>query len=68
MSYLEKLFENCESFNLFTKNQGIGIHEIKEFNKGLMEITEFNPVTLRFIEVLAENKRLMYISEVAKKF
>ena len=42
--------------------------EIKQFNEGLKEIGDFHKVTFRFIEVLAENKRLMFIKEIAEKY
>lgn len=42
--------------------------EIKQFNQGLKEIGDFHDVTLRFFEVLVENKRLMYIKEIAEKY
>lgn len=68
MKFLGELYSNSESFQLFTQNAGIGIREIKEFNKSLQETGDFHAVTLRFIEVLAENKRLMFIKEVAEKY
>jgi F0F1-type ATP synthase delta subunit len=42
--------------------------EIKLFNTGLSETAEIHKVTIRFIEVLAENKRLMYIKEISEKY
>ena len=42
--------------------------EILLFNQGLKETGDFNKVTYRFIEVLAENKRLMFIQEIAIKY
>lgn len=68
MKYLGELYANSESFQLFTQNAGIGVKEIKQFNAGLEETGDFHKVTLRFIEVLAENKRLMFIKEVAEKY
>jgi F0F1-type ATP synthase delta subunit len=43
--------------------------EIKAFNQSLQDTgADFNPVTMKFIEVLAENKRLMFIKEVTEKY
>ena len=42
--------------------------EVKQFNQSLTELGDFSPVTMRFIEVLAENKRLMFIKEVADRY
>ncbi len=33
-----------------------------------MEIGDFEKVTIRFIEVLAENKRLVYIKEISDRY
>ena len=43
--------------------------EIKAFNQSLQDTgADFNAVTIKFIEVLAENKRLMFIKEVTEKY
>ncbi len=68
MKFLSELFDNSESFQHFTQNAGIGSKEIKLFNKAISECGDFDKVTYRFIEVLAENKRLMYIKEIAEKY
>lgn len=68
MKFLGELYANSESFQMFTLNAGVGVKEIKLFNTGLQETGDFHKVTLRFIEVLAENKRLMFIKEVAEKY
>ena len=68
MKYLEELYKHSESFELFTRNAGVGIKEVRLFNQGLQETATFSKVTIRFIEVLAENKRLMFIKEVAEKY
>ena len=68
MKFLGELYANSESFQLFTQNAGVGVKEIRLFNTGLQETGDFHKVTLRFIEVLAENKRLMYIKEISEKY
>jgi F0F1-type ATP synthase delta subunit len=68
MKFLSELFDNSESFQHFTQNAGIGAKEIKLFNQALADCGDFEKVTYRFIEVLAENKRLMYIKEIAEKY
>lgn len=68
MKYLSELYANSESFQMFTLNAGVGLKEIRLFNTGLQETGDFSKVTIRFIEVLAENKRLMYIKEIADKY
>jgi ATP synthase F1 delta subunit len=68
MKFLGELYSNSESFQLFTQNAGVGVKEIRAFNTGLQEAGDFNKVTIRFIEVLAENKRLMFIKEISEKY
>lgn len=68
MKFLGELYQNSESFQLFTQNAGVGVKEIRAFNAGLQETGDFNKVTIRFIEVLAENKRLMFIKEISEKY
>lgn len=67
--FLGQMFENSESFQQFTQNAGVGMKEIKAFNQALQDTgAEFNAVTIKFIEVLAENKRLMFIKEITEKY
>ena len=45
------------------------MREIKLFNQGLLDTgADFSHVTMKFIEVLAENKRFMYIKEITEKY
>lgn len=67
-AYIHQLYDNSESFKLFVSNQGIGVKEIKSFNEGLQSLGEFHPLTIKFLEVLAENKRLIYISGIAQRY
>jgi F0F1-type ATP synthase delta subunit len=46
----------------------VGHKEIKLLNKALLETAPFNDVTMKFLEVLAENKRLIYIKQIAIKY
>ena len=68
MRYISDLYVHSEDFRMFTSNGGVGRKEIMQLNAALLETATFNPVTMRFMEVLAENKRLNFISEVAAKY
>jgi F-type H+-transporting ATPase subunit O len=68
MRYLAELYKHSEEFQLFTQNAGVGTREIKQFNTALQEMAPFHATTMRFIEVLAENKRLVFIDEIAAKY
>lgn len=62
------MYDNSESFKLFTQNAGVGAKEIRLFNEALQGLGDFHPLTIRFLEVLAENKRLIYISGIAQRY
>lgn len=68
MKYLRELYTHCESFRLFTENAGVGAKEIAELNKALQDTAPFSATTMRFLEVLAENKRLIFIREISEKY
>ena len=61
MAFLGELYKNSEDFRLFTQNGGIGKEQMKKFNAALAETANFQPLTFKFLEVLAENKRLVYL-------
>jgi F0F1-type ATP synthase delta subunit len=46
----------------------VGPKEIKLLNKALLETAPFHETTMKFLEVLAENKRLIYIKVIASKY
>lgn len=68
MRYLREIFKHSEEFRQFTENQGVGYNEIQKLNQALKETAPFHETTLKFLTVLAENKRLIYISEIAEKY
>ena len=68
MMYLAELYKESESFRLFTENAGVGAKEIRLLNEALLETAPFNETTIHFLTVLAENKRLDCIAEIAKKY
>lgn len=68
MTYLLGLYNASESFKMFTQNGGVGVREITKFNAALNELGDFHPLTIKFLEVLADNKRLTYINVISKKY
>jgi F-type H+-transporting ATPase subunit O len=68
MKYLQELFAHCETFRMFTENQGVGEKEILALNDALRETAPFSEVTLKFLEVCATNKRLVFISGIADRY
>jgi len=68
MMYLAELYTHCEQFRLFTENGGVGSKEIQKLNEALGQTAEFSDITLHFLTVLSENKRLIYLKEIAQKY
>lgn len=66
--YLSDLYTHSEMFRHFTENGGVGLKEIRELNQVLTSIAPFHDCTMHFLTVLAENKRLIYIKEIAGKY
>jgi len=68
MMYLSQLYTHSEIFRQFTENGGVGAREIRDLNKVLLEVAPFHDISMHFLTVLAENKRLIYIKEIASKY
>ena len=68
MIYLKGLYDNSEAFYMFTQNGGVGSKEIKQFNEALTSVATFHPLTMKFLEILAENKRLVFIAGIAGRY
>lgn len=68
MQYLRELYKNCESFRMFTENGGVGKKEVAKLCVGLQETAPFCATTMKFIQVLGENQRLVFIKEIADKY
>lgn len=68
MMYLAELYRESEQFRLFTENAGVGAKEIRQLNEALLETAPFHETTIHFLTVLAENKRLDCIAEIAQKY
>lgn len=68
MMYLSELYTHSLMFRQFTENGGVGIREITQLNNALKEVAPFHDATMHFLTVLAENKRLVHIKEIAGKY
>ena len=53
---------------MFTQNAGVGTKEIQKFNEALQSVATFHPLTIKFLEILAENKRLSFIGDIATRY
>ncbi len=68
MVFLQGIYKNSETFRLFTENGGVGSNEIAKLNVALKETASFSETTFHFLTVLADNKRLNFINEIAEKY
>lgn len=68
MTYIKGLYSASESFKSFTQNAGVGKYEMRQFNESLQSVGTFNPLTIKFLEVLAEGKRLTYIKGIVDRY
>ncbi len=68
MVFLQGIYKNSETFRLFTENGGVGSNEIAKLNVALKETANFSDTTFHFLTVLADNKRLNFINEIAEKY
>lgn len=68
MMYLSELYTHSDMFRQFTENGGVGLREITQMNAALQEVASFHPCTMHFLTVLAENKRLVFLKEIAGKY
>lgn len=68
MKYIGEMYDNSETFKLFTENAGVGNKEIQIFIEGLKSIGKFDDTTFKFIEVLSENKRFMFIKDISVQY
>ena len=68
LQFMREIYKNSEQFRLFTENGGVGSNEIAKLNVALKETATFSDTTMRFLTVLAENKRLNQINDIAEKY
>lgn len=68
MRFLQEIYRNSETFRLFTENGGVGVKEVEQLCDALRETAPFSDTTFRFLTVLAENKRLSQVSDIAEKY
>jgi len=66
--YIKGLYDASDSFKSFTQNAGVGKKEILLFNASLESVGTFHPLTMKFLEILAKNKRLTYIGGIADRY
>jgi F-type H+-transporting ATPase subunit O len=64
-----------ENFRIFSDNSGLNANQINSFIQEISSVGEFCETTIKFcgihlnkIDLVAKNKRFMYINEISKKY
>ncbi len=68
MEWLQAIYKESKSFQDFTKNTGLSVKDMRKLNEDLQREGGLSDITLKFLEVLCENKRLGMINHIAAKF
>ena len=68
MTWLKELAKGDEGFRNFTLNSGLSVQSMKSLNEDLKTAGDLNDISLSFLEVLCENKRLMSLTTIIDKF
>lgn len=68
MRYIISLYENVQAFRLFADNSGLNASQVNSFSEEVAKCGQLTSTTLKFLDLLAKNKRFMFIHEIAKKY
>lgn len=68
MHFVKDIYEHMESFRILTYNSGLNATQINSFASELGKLGNFCDTTYKFIDLLAKNKRFMFINEIASKY
>eukprot|EP00345_Euplotes_harpa_P006919 CAMPEP_0168329740 /NCGR_PEP_ID=MMETSP0213-20121227/7292_1 /TAXON_ID=151035 /ORGANISM="Euplotes harpa, Strain FSP1.4" /LENGTH=200 /DNA_ID=CAMNT_0008333131 /DNA_START=1 /DNA_END=603 /DNA_ORIENTATION=+ len=68
MKALSDLYQASEALRAMTENSGLSQEETQEFIKVITSVVPLQPLTIKLIELLSTNKRLLYIDEIAGKY
>jgi len=68
MTYIIDLYQNSDWFKTFTDNSGLNVNQLNSFSGQIAECGDFCDTTITFLDLLAKNKRYMYIDQVARKY
>ena len=68
MKFLLEVYKHSETFQTFAENATVGHKEVAVFLDALTSLDgKLNDVTLKFLKVLGENKRFIFVHEIAEK-
>ena len=68
MMYLSELWNSSAEFKSLTYNPGLSTDQLSELTGALDDVGDLAPLTIRFMEVLAENKRFSELDNISKMY
>ena len=68
MTFIREINQNSATFKLFTENAGLNTNQVNSFVEEMVKTGDLCKTTVSFIDLLAKNKRFMYIDQIALKF
>lgn len=68
MVFITQLYEKSPAFKTVTDNAGLNLSQLTTFSKEISECGDFCKTTMAILDLLAKNKRFMYINDVGKKY
>lgn len=68
MAYLQTLMKNSAELRLHTENIGVSPSEHAHFKTILEQMGGLSNTTFRFLDVLFDQKRMMYLSQIGQKY
>ena len=68
VEWLKDFYHTNEKFKLFTTNAGISMKGFRAVANELQKAGDLNDLTMKFLALLCENKRLKELPEIADKY
>jgi len=68
MLFIKEIYTTSESFRTFSDNSGLNANQINHVMSEIGKSCEFTNSTIAFIDLLGQNKRFMFIKEIAEKY
>lgn len=68
MLFIKDIYSTSELFRTFSANSGLNANQINHVMSEIGKSAEFTNSTIAFIDLLGQNKRFMFIKEIAEKY
>lgn len=68
MLFIKDIYTTSELFRTFSANSGLNANQINHVMSEIGKSADFTNSTIAFIDLLGQNKRFMFIKEIAEKY